>query len=218
LASTLIPSFTYTSANTTSHENEIDTFTANSSQTVNVLWLINGAELQTNISVTSFLYSNSTALNGTHNITAIISNANGSTQYSWSQLKLLNLFDMYVINETQTLVWFETSNYTAGLQGFNFTWENRIGTTGNTSTLYYQNSTLITSNSTYIDENVTLIPGFLIPEGTYYIEETATTTIETFIVAAGAFTAVVVAGAAVVSRRVRRGIRSGFWNRRIWRK
>ena len=105
----------------------------------------------------------STLTNETQIITALITETISSLE-SW---------DVYIINETQTLVYFETSNYTAGLQGFNITWGNRIGTTGNTSTLYYQNGTKTTSNSTYVDGNVTLIPGFLIPEGTYYIQETA---------------------------------------------
>jgi hypothetical protein len=52
---------------------------------------------------------------------------------------------------------------------------------------------------------------------TIYASKTLTTEIETFIVAAGVFAAVVFASSAVVSRRVRRGI-SGFWNRRIRRR
>lgn len=46
------------------------TFTATWNQTVNVIWYWNSTSIQTNNSVTSALYTNSSLINGTHNITA----------------------------------------------------------------------------------------------------------------------------------------------------
>ena len=170
------PTFTYTSANITSYENEVDTFTANSSQTVNVSWLVNGVELDTNTSVTSFSYSNSTALNGTaHNITALISNTNGSAQYSWEQLKLLNSVDIFITyedraNTSYNIIW-NVSNITAGLQHWNVSWNGTDN--GNTYNFNYWNGTNILSQ-TATSDNQTLWfnSSVLLEEGKYYISET----------------------------------------------
>jgi hypothetical protein len=204
-----INSYTPSTPNT-EYKNVNINYTLTTNQNANVSWYVDSIFMQSNISVSTSTYSNSTMLNGSLvNITAVATNENGTVQQQWNQTILKNSFIYTVINETQTLVWFNLTNYTSGLiaEELFILWSNRVGTTGNTSTLYYQNGTSIMSNSTYVDGNVTLIPRYLIPEETYYIEETTTTTIETFVVAAGAFVAVVVAGAAVVSRCVRRGIK-----------
>lgn len=114
---------------------------------------------------------------------------------------------------------FETSNYTAGIAKIDieypFTDDDNIY-----SLHHYTNDTQISSSQTATTTNQSLWFNNTVsdlPESTYYFKETEATTIETFVVAAGAFAAVVVAGAAVVSRRVRRGI-SGFWNRRVRRR
>lgn len=178
-ATSVAPTFTSTSENATSYEYETDVFTANLSQSCNVSGLVNGVELWTNTSVTIFAYSNSTAMNGTHNITAIISNANGSAQYSWEQLKLLNSFDIFVHNKTQTLEWFTLSNYTAGMfedayPPFSFIWTNRSWASGYTAEIFFANGTSTGAiNQTAVDGNTILsYPLGLFPGGTYYILET----------------------------------------------
>lgn len=201
----------------TSYENTDQLFTLDIDQTVNVSWKINGTVYQTNISATSASYINSTALNGSFNVTAIVTNANGTDSHSWTMTRLLPTWNNIVDESNSTYIRFTLSNYTEGVQINSVIWGNQTNGTNSTYTLkWYSNDTVLATNSTVVNNNVTLFYDN-IPEGTYYIKETTTTTIETFVVAVGAFAAVVVAGAAVVSRRVRRGI-SGFWNRRIRRR
>jgi C1A family cysteine protease len=52
-------------------------------QTVNVSWQINGTEVQTNASVTKARYTNMSAVNGTWNVSAVVSNANGTDMQTW---------------------------------------------------------------------------------------------------------------------------------------
>ena len=52
-------------------------------QTVNVSWQINGTEVQTNASVTKATYTNMSAVNGTWNVSAVVSNANGTDMQTW---------------------------------------------------------------------------------------------------------------------------------------
>ena len=118
-------------------------------------------------------------------------------------------------NESYNFI-IEFSNYSASLAWINASWS---GTeSGHAYHWNYWNGTEI-SSQTATSNNQTLWFNHTvaeISEGKYYISETSIT-IETFVVPIAAFTAVVVAGVAVVSRRVRRGI-SGFWNRRIRRR
>lgn len=60
------------------------TFTADANQVVTFQWTINGATVQTNSSVTSASYTNTSAAVGTWNVTAAISNSNGSDQFFWT--------------------------------------------------------------------------------------------------------------------------------------
>jgi hypothetical protein len=60
------------------------TFTATWNQTVNVSWYWNSTSIQTNNSVTTASYTNSSLINGTHNITATGTNPSGnSSSITW---------------------------------------------------------------------------------------------------------------------------------------
>jgi len=52
-------------------------------QTVNVSWQINGTEVQTNKSVTAASYTNTSAVIGTRNLSAIVTNTNGTDMQMW---------------------------------------------------------------------------------------------------------------------------------------
>jgi len=51
---------------------------------VDVSWQINGTEVQTNASVTAASYTNTGAVNGTWNVSAIVTNANGTDMQTWT--------------------------------------------------------------------------------------------------------------------------------------
>ncbi|MEA1895254.1 MAG: hypothetical protein U9N36_08665, partial [Euryarchaeota archaeon] len=53
-------------------------------QTVNVTWLINGSEVQTNESVTAALYTNTSAEVGCWNVSAVASNGNDTAMQEWT--------------------------------------------------------------------------------------------------------------------------------------
>jgi hypothetical protein len=59
------------------------TFNISINQPVNVSWQINGTEIQTNCSVTVASYTNTSAAIGTWNVSAIVSNANGTCMQTW---------------------------------------------------------------------------------------------------------------------------------------
>ena len=65
------------------NESESRTFNITINQVVNVSWLINGTEVQTNTSVTSASYTNTSAVAGYWNVSAIAANANGSDIQTW---------------------------------------------------------------------------------------------------------------------------------------
>ena len=59
------------------------TFNITINQILNVSWQINGTEVQTNASVTAASYTNTSAANGTWNVSAIVNNANGTDMQTW---------------------------------------------------------------------------------------------------------------------------------------
>ncbi len=59
------------------------TFTAVWDSSVNVVWYWNGTSIQTNNSVTSASYTNSSLINGTHNITATGTSGNNTASQTW---------------------------------------------------------------------------------------------------------------------------------------
>ena len=61
----------------------IRTFNITASQTVDVIWLINGTQVLFNESVTETQYTNTGAAQGTWNVTAVASNANGTVIQTW---------------------------------------------------------------------------------------------------------------------------------------
>ena len=60
------------------------TFKITINQTVNVSWQINGTEVQTNESVTEASYTNLSAGVGTWNVSAIVTNVNGTDMQTWT--------------------------------------------------------------------------------------------------------------------------------------
>ena len=64
-------------------ENAARTFGITIDQVVNVTWLINGTEVQVNKSTTDASYTNTTAIAGIWNISAIASNKNGTAMQTW---------------------------------------------------------------------------------------------------------------------------------------
>ena len=58
-------------------------FNVTVSQTVNVSWQINGTEVQTNTSVTEASYTNTSAVIGTWNVSALVNNTNGTAIQTW---------------------------------------------------------------------------------------------------------------------------------------
>lgn len=60
------------------------TFNITTDQIVNVTWYINGISIQSNNGVTNAGYTNISALPGIWNVSAIATNANGSTIHSWT--------------------------------------------------------------------------------------------------------------------------------------
>jgi PKD repeat protein len=59
------------------------TFNITINQIVNVSWQINGTEVQTNESVTAAAYTNTSAANGTWNVSVAVSNPNGTAIQTW---------------------------------------------------------------------------------------------------------------------------------------
>ena len=59
-------------------------FTATIDQIANVTWILDGAILHTNTSVTTASYHNSSAQAGVHNLTVVAKNANGTDQKKWT--------------------------------------------------------------------------------------------------------------------------------------
>ena len=71
------------SISVSNNESESRTFNITINQTVNVRWLINGTEVQTNESVTEASYTDESAVAGYWNVTAYVYNANGSDVQTW---------------------------------------------------------------------------------------------------------------------------------------
>ncbi|MDY6965908.1 MAG: NosD domain-containing protein, partial [Halobacteriota archaeon] len=59
------------------------TFNISINQTVDVSWLINGTEVQTNTNLTESTYTNTSAAIGTWNVSAIATNENGTDMQTW---------------------------------------------------------------------------------------------------------------------------------------
>jgi len=59
------------------------TFNVAVNQQVNVSWQINGTEVQLNETVTEATYTNQSAVNGTWNVSAVVTNANGTAIQTW---------------------------------------------------------------------------------------------------------------------------------------
>ncbi|MDK2891609.1 S-layer protein domain-containing protein, partial [Methanohalophilus sp.] len=67
-----------------SYEGVSQTFSVNVTETVDVIWQIDGVNLTTNTSVTSASYTNSTTPVGSHTVKAIAENANGTDEATWT--------------------------------------------------------------------------------------------------------------------------------------
>ncbi len=66
------------------NEGATRTFNISINQTVNVSWQIDGTIVQTNKSVTAASYTNTSAVIGTWNVSAIVNNANGTDMQTWT--------------------------------------------------------------------------------------------------------------------------------------
>ncbi|RJS81458.1 right-handed parallel beta-helix repeat-containing protein, partial [Methanophagales archaeon] len=82
------------------------TFSIATDQTVNVSWLINGTEVQTNESVTTASYTNTSAAVGTWNVSAIASNENGTAMQTWiwhvAPAEVIEIHGDLTISEAET--------------------------------------------------------------------------------------------------------------------
>jgi hypothetical protein len=65
-------------------QNTTRTFNITLDQEANVTWQINGTTIQTNASVFNTLYTNTSALNGIWNVSALINNAHGNSIHTWN--------------------------------------------------------------------------------------------------------------------------------------
>ncbi|MGP8328950.1 MAG: S-layer protein domain-containing protein [Methanosarcinaceae archaeon] len=63
---------------------ETQKFNITTNQNCTIIWKINSSTVQTNTDVNHSLYENSSALTGSHNVTAIALNANGTPQKEWT--------------------------------------------------------------------------------------------------------------------------------------
>ncbi|WP_445474120.1 S-layer protein domain-containing protein [Methanococcoides methylutens] len=79
------PQITSTDPSLTFSNNAGDsqTFTVDIDQSVNVNWLLDGNLVFSELSVTTSSYTNSSAELGTYNLTAVVTNANGTDQETW---------------------------------------------------------------------------------------------------------------------------------------
>ncbi|RLE68465.1 MAG: hypothetical protein DRJ45_07935, partial [Thermoprotei archaeon] len=103
------PSITsYSPVETTVRDTEgaTRTFSISTNQTVNVSWLINGTEVQTNESVTTASYTNTSAAVGTWNISAVATNENGTTMQTWiwvvAPAEVIEIHGDLIITEAET--------------------------------------------------------------------------------------------------------------------
>lgn len=175
ISSIVPPNITSTSPTTpnSTYENTLITFNATADQVGNWTWYVNIVQVQTNISVSTAEYTNSTLATGTvHNVTVVINNTNGSDSHKWDITKLLNTFEVNVTywnpDSGGLVETINVTNITAGLQSINFLLNDT-----NSGWLY----TVTHSNGTYVDsatatyENESL--NFSIPliEDSYNITE-----------------------------------------------
>lgn len=217
------PSITYSSPSipTTSFVNESKTFNVGSDQSGNWTWFIDSILMKSSETGTAnATYTNSTALNGTtYNVTAIITNTNGSAQTSWDWTTYMNYVTSnttYLNGSNSTIVAiFNVSYVSPGTTqwGFNISWTDANQQYDWT----YTNGTIIQSlTATSTNQTLEFLQPVK-PTGIYYIQKATAITIETFIVPIAAFVTTLFAGAAIVIRRIRRNT-GGFSNRRLRRQ
>jgi len=78
-----IISFAPATTSVSNNESESRTFNITIDQTVNVSWYINGTVVQTNESVTEASYTNTSAVAGYWNVSAVATNENGTAMQTW---------------------------------------------------------------------------------------------------------------------------------------
>jgi len=91
-------------------------------QTVNVTWLINGTQVQTTENVTEDSYTNTSAVPGCWNISAVAENVNGTVMQTW-------IWDVAETNETNVTdrTEFTVTSGNASVTGSNFFGNNLTG-------------------------------------------------------------------------------------------
>ncbi|RLG28563.1 hypothetical protein DRO03_09555, partial [Methanosarcinales archaeon] len=97
------------------------TFSIEIDQTVNVTWLINGSEVQTNESVTAASYTNTSAEVGCWNVSAVASNGNDSVMQEWTWTVTQGaVTSIYVVDPlTSTMVIGENETFDANCYNAN---------------------------------------------------------------------------------------------------
>ena len=125
------------------------TFNVTVNKQVNVSWQINGTEVQRNETVTEAFYTNQSAANGTWNVSAVVSNANGTAVQTWLWNVGVNQPPIVsfsyspanpVINQTVTLNASDSKDQDGNIT--NYEWD--FGDGGNTT-----NMTVPITNHTY---------------------------------------------------------------------
>ena len=128
-------SFAPATTSVSNNESESRTFNITIDQTVNVSWYINGTVVQTNESVTEASYTNTSAVAGYWNVSAVATNENGTAMQTW----------WWTVNDTTPPTvtdWAPTGTGVAITTNITATFSEPI----NESTL--NNETLIVENST----------------------------------------------------------------------
>ena len=101
-----ITSYSPAEATVSDTEGATRTFSIATNQTVNVSWLINGTEVQTNEGVTTASYTNTSAAVGTWNVSAIASNENGTAMRTWTwhvaPAEVIEIHGDLIISEAKT--------------------------------------------------------------------------------------------------------------------
>ncbi len=133
-------------------------------QTVNVSWFINGTPVQSNNSVTSANYTNTSSSSGTWNVSAIATNSNGTVSREWTWIVTsppVPAAPSIIGSGPSSPV----SDSTGATRSFNIT----VNQTVNVS--WYLNGTLVQSDSSVTFANYTNTSAF---KGTWNVSATAT--------------------------------------------
>ncbi|MFQ6118938.1 MAG: DNRLRE domain-containing protein, partial [Methanosarcinales archaeon] len=145
-----ITSFAPTNINPSNNEKEKRTFNITIDQVVNVSWTINGSEVQKNNSVSEAYYTNTSAVIGYWNVSAIVTNENGSDIQTW----------MWSVKDITPPSSIKNLQNKTGLTWINWTWNNPSDQDFNHTMIYLDgvfkiNTSLNYYNATSLNPNTT---------------------------------------------------------------